>query len=368
MAYKMKWIGLPFVVGFMALTSLAARADAGSLVVPEQANGNVEVWLQDALLNRDVTDVLSVFVGSAEDCCAGKTPIAGSYHVDDQRVTFDPAFDFIEGQTYTVLTHRSDRKVTEFTITTQNIYPTPQVIGIYPSGKNVPENTLRFYIHFSTPMAPHKANDFIKLVDENGKADTAAFMTFAQELWNEDRTRLTLLMDPGRIKRGVAQNLTLGPALLAGSRYSIVIEGGWPSAISGQEAPHFEKHFAVSKALRNLPNTALWQFQRPRAATDDPMVISFDRPFDQQLAQTAITIRDADGQNIAGTVSVEDHEKTWRFLPSDPWATARIRVVVDAHLEDVAGNNFRDLLDHSVGTDLQTMDHKTILLELMPSP
>jgi hypothetical protein len=31
--------------------------------------------------------------------------------------------------------------------------------------------------------------------------------------------------------------------------------------------------------------------------------------------------------------------------------------VVDARLEEVAGNNFRDLLDHSVEADLKSIDH-----------
>ena len=89
--------------------------------------------------------------------------------------------------------------------------PTLEVTAICPSAGTIPENTLRFYIHFSAPMQPHCATESIALVDAADVADGAAFMTFKQELWNEDRTRLTLLMDSRRIKRGVVKNVALGP-------------------------------------------------------------------------------------------------------------------------------------------------------------
>ena len=69
-----------------------------------------------------------------------------------------------------------------------------KVVGIYPSGDVLPENVLRFYIHFARPMKPHVAFDCIKLLDASGNADEAAFMRFKQELWNEDRTRLAVLV------------------------------------------------------------------------------------------------------------------------------------------------------------------------------
>ena len=216
-------------------------------------------------------------------------------------------------------------------------------------------------------MKPHVSTDFIKLVEANGTHDPAAFMAFKQELWNEDRTRLTLLMDPGRIKRGVAQNLTLGPALHEGRAYSIVVEDGWPGANGGQESLRFEQQFTVSQALRTLPDTNLWQFQRPRIATRDPLVIEFDRPFDLLLAQTAITVLDQEEQVVPGTVSVENFERRWRFQPEKVWTTETVLIVVDARLEDVAGNNLRELLDRYVDADVGSIDQKTIALDLGPS-
>jgi hypothetical protein len=217
-------------------------------------------------------------------------------------------------------------------------------------------------------MMPHRAGGFIKLVDENGDADMAAFMSFTQELWSEDRTRLTLLMDPGRIKRGVAQNMTLGPALRQGNQYSLVIEEGWPSAIGQRDVSRYERSFTVSPALRSLPDVGLWHVQPPKLATDTPLVIAFDRPFDHQQAQNAIAVRDATGRRIGGTVILEDHQQTWRFEPDAPWPSSRVQIVVDTHFEDVAGNNFRDLLDHSLGADRLTQDQETITIDVILDP
>lgn len=368
MASYMKHILLPLAVCFIGQSWSAVLAEEGSLILPEKPGDNVELSLQDASLDLDAPGILQVFVGSPENCCTGKSPIAGKYNVDGRTVTFDPAFDFVSGQIYTVQSYDETIGLADFTIAMDGDVPDPEVVAIYPSGKEIPANTLRFYIQFSTPMTPHMADNFIKLVDANGISDTAAFMSFTQELWNEDRTRLTLLMDPGRIKRGVAQNVALGPALLEGNHYSIVIEKGWPGARGGQETPRFEKPFTVSAALRHLPDIDLWQIQAPKMTTGKPLVITFDRPFDQQLVQTAITVRDEQGRRIPGAVSVKNNEQTWRFQPDEPWATPTIRIVVDARLEDIAGNNFRDLLDHSVGTDAQAIDQQMIDVDLTPNP
>lgn len=345
----------------------AALADEISLTLPVQADGNIKLALHKEGASREPSGVLQVFVGIADGCCDGKTPMAGVYHVDGKNVEFDPAFDFVMGQNYTVLTHDLTRRLTQFSIGAGSADTPPQVVAIYPGGAEIPENTLRFYIHFSEPMQPHMSAEFIKLVDVNGTADLAAFMTFKQELWNEDRTRLTLLMDPGRIKRGVATNLDLGPALLAGNSYSIVVEGGWPNARDGQEAAPFEHKFIVSPPMRVLPDTELWQFQRPKILSLEPLVIIFDRPFDHQLAQNAITVLDNEGHRVPGTVSVENYDRTWRFSPDSAWSTPKIRIAVDARFEDVAGNNFRELLDHSVETGVADIDQKTIDLDLRPS-
>ncbi|MGX9355573.1 hypothetical protein ACS3SW_10525 [Roseobacteraceae bacterium S113] len=275
--------------------------------------------------------------------------MAGSYALSDETLTFSPAFGFNPGQDYVarVWTRQNEHALHAFRLPTEAAVVRAAVTEVYPSGETVPENTLRFYIHFSTPMSPHVAFDYIKLLDAFGTVDDAAFMRFTQELWNEDRTRLTVLIDPGRIKREVATNVELGPALLAGYEYTLSVEGGWPSADGASVLPPFSRTFTVSSALRERPDVGLWQTVLPCVGTTDTLRITFDRPFDRHLLSKDIQVVATDGQILGGTIRVGPGETSWSFTPDEAWTQNELAIVANTDLEDVAGNNFRDLLDHS---------------------
>ena len=200
-------------------------------------------------------------------------------------------------------------------------------------------------------MQPHVAFDYIKLRDAHGAVDDAAFMRFKQELWNEDRTRMTVLIDPGRIKRDVATNLELGPALLAGQRYTIVVEDGWPSAVGSTVLPAFTKAFQASEALRSRPNTNRWSTDTPCVGTRAPLTVAFDRPFDRHLLVRSLSIETNEGGAVQGQIDVGLAERVLLFTPDQPWPAEDLRLIADTTLEDVAGNNFHDLLDHVAGQD-----------------
>ena len=311
----------------------------GGLTLPETG--------QDVVSAPAGQGALAVFVGPRSDCCDGRVPVAGRMRQSVDAVTFSPAFGFVEGQTYTV---RLGQTLTEFVITPQVAAKPPGVVAIHPAGARLPENTLRFYIRFASPMQPHRAAEFITLLGPDGTRDDAAFMAFKQELWNADRTQLTLLMDPGRIKRGVAQNMTLGPALQRGKAYALVVSEGWPTAVGGQTAPRFEKRFVVAPPLRTLPDPVQWDVSEPRNHSRDPLTIGFDRPFDQQSLGSALTVLDANEHPVSGRAQTLDDATGWRFIPDRPWSGPYVEIHVDPRLEDVAGNNFHDLLDHVLGT------------------
>lgn len=215
---------------------------------------------------------------------------------------------------------------TAFTIAPDTAPVDAKVVGIYPSGDVLPENVLRFYIHFATPMKPHVAFDYIKLLDASGNADEAAFMKFKQELWNEDRTRLTLLMDPGRIKREVATNVQLGPALRSGKRYKLMVEGGWPTADGASLLQAFSKPFEVAEALRELPNINQLDITVPVWGKQEAIEIRLDRPFDYQLLLKDIRVISEEGQKIDGEIQIGKHEYEWHFLPDHPWKVENIKM------------------------------------------
>ena len=335
----------------VTIMSSIAQANENGISLPQNGSDPVSLHFAEGAVaweDAKALEILQVFVGATTPCCEGRTPVAGRYVIQGASLSFTSAFGFEPGQDYVVRIRISGEveRLLPFRVKSQAAQIDAAVTQIFPSGDTLPENVLRFYIHFSTPMTPHVAFDFIKLRDAPGNVDDAAFMRFKQELWNEDRKRLTVLMDPGRIKREVATNLELGPALREGQQYTLSVGGGWPSADGVSVLPAFSKEFTVTAPLRELPNVELWHATSPCRGTTEPLSITFDRPFDRHLLSRGIRVFGADGQVVDGMVYVDGGERTLSFTPNGPWTDANLSVVAAPELEDVAGNNFRDLLDH----------------------
>lgn len=332
------------------MTRIEAEPD---LVLPQRVGEPITLRRAKGEDDHDSTDGqrLAVFLGGAGSLREGRLPIAGRYEYDGGFLRFTPAFSFVAGQDHVVRTRRSGEqpRLTDFRIP-REATPEPAVVSaVYPSSDVLPENVLRFYLHFSVPMAPHRATEFVTLHDASGVADHAAFMKFKQELWNADRTRLTVLIDPGRIKRNVATNADLGPALLEEERYALVVGEGWPSADGLSVLPSFAKQFRVIEALRERPDVARWTTRRPRVGTRGPFLVTFDRPFDRHLLGKALQVVTSGGQAIDGTPLVGEREMSWSFTPVEPWTAPGMHLTVDETLEDIAGNNLRELLDREIG-------------------
>lgn len=328
---------------------LSQDAVSGELGLPQNESAPVIVpWSEDG---SDPSERLAVFVGGVDGCCAGRTPMAGRYVATGEGLAFYPAFGFDPGQDYVARLRRPEGDEMIAFRLPGALSAQAAVTEVFPSGAVLPENTLRFYLHFSVPMQPHVAFDYIRLRDASGAADDAAFMRFKQELWNADRTRLTVLLDPGRIKREVATNRALGPALLAGGRYRLDVDGGWPSADGQSVLSAFSKPFRVTDALRLRPDANRWRVRAPCAGTRAPLVVTFDRPFDRHVLERALRLEDGAGDLIQGSVKIGSDEQGWTFTPQNVWGAEQVRLVAEETLEDVAGNNFRDLLDHVAGSE-----------------
>ncbi|MEM7337195.1 MAG: Ig-like domain-containing protein [Actinomycetota bacterium] len=297
-------------------------------------------------------DHLAVFVGSADSYHARRTPVAGRYERWGTELRFVPAFGFVAGQDYVVRVRGAagSHRLTALRLRSEVSAPPAVVTAVYPSGDVVPENVLRFYVHFSVPMTPHLASQFVTLRTASGVADHATFMRFKQELWSADRTRLTVLVDPGRIKRGVATNLDLGPAFTEGDQYVLAVDGGWPSADGSSQLQAFSTRIRAGAPLREQPDVRRWRWWPPRPGTRTMLEISFDRPFDRHSLNGAIHMTASDGTVIAGTPTVPSSETSWSFTPDEPWPAGEVYVSVSDALEDVAGNSLRELLDQPPGS------------------
>jgi len=245
---------------------------------------------------------------------------------------FRPRYPLASGVTYLAVFHPPGSVPVEATFHGPEpvAMPEARVTAMYPSATVLPGNQLKLYIVFSAPM---QASDFwpsIHLIDQDGKP---AYLPFVgQELWNRDYTRLTLIFDPGRIKRGVKPNVDLGPVLVEGRRYTLIIDPEFKDATGRPMAP-FRHEFAVGADERRAIDTALWKLSQPQAGTRDPLVIRFDRPLDYALLSDVFQI-----PGVSGIATVGPGETEWRFQPTQPWAAGQLQIVIDMALEDLAGN------------------------------
>lgn len=210
---------------------------------------------------------------------------------------------------------------------------------MYPSGDLLPENLLRFYLHLSAPMRRGEAYDHVKLVGPDGKEVEGAFLNIAQEFWDPSMKRLTLMLDPGRIKRGAAPNLEAGVPLQADETFRLVVDPAWRDAAGNPLAQPYEKRFRVGAADRESPDPRSWLIRPPAAGTTAPLVVDFPEPLDHALLGSLLGVRTSEGERVDGEVEVLAGETRWRFTPARVWASTSYVLVASPTLEDVAGNN-----------------------------
>ncbi|HEX9002954.1 MAG TPA: Ig-like domain-containing protein, partial [Blastocatellia bacterium] len=160
-----------------------------------------------------------------------------------------------------------------------------------------------------------------------------------EELWDSTMTRLTLFIDPGRIKRGVLPLEEVGPALEAGKRYTLVIDREWLDGAGMPLKDGFQKSFSVGPPDREPIDPKRWQIQSPFAGTRDALSINFAESLDQALAQRLIAVALESGEIVAGEISLSEHERRWTFSPANSWRRGRYHLHIQTTLEDLAGNN-----------------------------
>ena len=211
--------------------------------------------------------------------------------------------------------------------------------AVYPTRDRLPENLLKFYLHFSGPMSRGMAYDHIHLRDQAGKDVAFAFVEVAGELWDPRLVRLTLLFDPGRLKTGLKPREEFGPILRQGGTYTLVVDRGWLDAQGNPLAADFRKRFQVGPPDDRQPDPADWRVQVPRAGTRLPLAITFPEPLDHAMLGRVLSVHDLQGQPVPGTVAIASEEMLWRFTPDGPWQAGSYNVRVDKELEDLTGNS-----------------------------
>ncbi len=263
----------------------------------------------------------------------------GSYTVESASLVFRPRFPLAPGMRYRAVFHAAGQTPAEavFDIPKLDTAPSTRVEHVYPSTDLLPDNQLKFYLYFSAPMGRGGAWRHIHLLDQSGSPVDLPFLEIDQELWDRDYRRLTVLFDPGRIKRGLLPREEAGPAIEAGKQYTLVIDRDWQDARGVSLLEGSRKSFRVGPADRTPPDPSRWRLSAPAAGTSTALVVSLPKPMDYALLLRLLDVSGPDGP-VAGAAAIDHDEMRWTFTPREPWKAGDYRLLVDTALEDLAGN------------------------------
>lgn len=321
------------------------------------SNGAITEYL--AMATSELARTLPVFATELVDDDAGRRvpavlanqlqATAGEYHADDDGITFVPRFPFLAGRSYSVLVGGLGAGTAlSIELPAAAGGPTTTVASVHPSDGSVPRNLLRCYVGFSAPMSEGDAARCVHLVDASGDVIAGALLEMDPELWDPDRRRLTVLLDPGRIKRGLAPHREAGYPLQEGERFALVVDGGMRDARGHPLAEGARRDYDVGPDVRRRVDPKDWQVTSPRTGTRMPLVVSFDRSLDRALLDHCLAVVRGDSGVVRGTIGVRSGERTWTFVPDAPWAGVDHHLVVDPILEDVCGNSVRRVFDREL--------------------
>jgi hypothetical protein len=275
-------------------------------------------------------------------------PLLGNYTVEQGWLIFRPSFPITPGLRYRAVFHPPGISPVEKTFDgpARDTTPMTSVLQIYPSADVLPSNQLRLYIYFSAPMSRGVAAQYFHILDENGKALQGSEAVFlpSQELWDPSFQRLTMTFDPGRIKRGLTSNERIGPPIMQGKRYTLVIDREWPDARGVAMVAASRKSFTGGPAQRTPPDPKQWRITAPKPGTSDAVVVVFPAPMNYPLLQRMLQVAGPQG-NVTGSVTIAQKETEWRFTPRVPWTAGDYRLIVDTGLEDLAGNHIGQPFD-----------------------
>lgn len=277
--------------------------------------------------------------------------ILGESSVQGDSVEFIPLVPFTRGFEYTVRWKK--RFVEQFRIPVDTTLEQPDVVEIYPSADTLPANLLKMYIKFSKPMREGQAKDYMYVL-KNKKEIPSTFLNMDPELWNKDRTILTVWLDPGRIKRDLQPNQKLGPPLEKGNRYNIHVNQGWEDEDGLLLRAGFHLDFIADDRDEQSPDPAKWTIHSSIARTTLPLMIEFHESLDYYVLINSIRLLDFMGKPVKAKMEVMPGETMIGFMPMTPWASGYYTLEVHPRLEDVAGNNLERVFDKDLLTDTAT--------------
>jgi len=209
-----------------------------------------------------------------------------------------------------------------------------EVVAIYPSTDVLPQNHLRFYVDFSERMpSPRDLFAHLSLVDETtGETVEGAFAE--TPIWNRARTRLTVLLHPGRQKTDVGFG---GKVLEVGHAYTLRID---------ETLAATEKRFTVGPMDRIQPDPETWSTQLPEGP-EDPLVVFFDEPLDASYLPYAFEVGD-----LPLDVALGHEERSVRLTTPGGWPAGELDLRRVETVEDLAANSPERAFERRAGTSV----------------
>lgn len=272
--------------------------------------------------------------------------ILGDFTVSDQTVLFTPLIPFTHGLSYEILV--KGKQMHTFQIPKNKSSNATALLAIFPSADTLPENLLKVYLHFSQSMREGQSNKYVTLLKNKSDTVKGAFLDLQPELWNPDRTILTLWLDPGRIKRDLIPNKLLGTPLKKNGSYQIVVSKNWTDASGNALDKSFIKTFTTTNRDSLSPYPNHWKISSPQNGTSEALKIDFQEPLDHSLLLETLSVKNQKGETISGKWQTLDNEKACIFSPDQQWVSGNYVIRIATKLEDLAGNNLNRPFDRDI--------------------
>jgi hypothetical protein len=295
----------------------------------------------------------------------GLQQIAGEFVVDASGVVFTPRFPFLSGASYAVFVDGQSHG--SITVDAPDATATTEVVAIYPTASTVPLNLLKCYVQFSAPMSEGWQRRAVHVRSaETGELLQDMFLPGGTELWDRARTRLTLLLDPGRIKRGLLPHEQMGYPLTECVPILLTVDATYRDASGRPLRSGAERRYEVGPPLRTRIDPAAWSVRAPAAGSRGSLVVEFDRRLDHALLQRTLVVRDRAGVELPGRASIGEGEQSWQFKPDEPWRAGGHLLQVDPQLEDLAGNSVTRVFDRDLSRpEDDPLDARHVVIEFV---
>lgn len=345
---------IKFCLIFFCLT-LIVSCGMGDKVHIEQVDYEYERAVSVTFTSEMDVERIRVFVGEES-----QTSVIGVIVSLKEAHNFTPVVPFTPGQTYT-LRKKNTEVLATFTIPERVGTEAVELLAIHPKLDTVPENLLKMYFEFAQPMQEvGNALDFITVTNETDSLETQPFLRLESELWNRERTLLTLWLDPGRIKTNLIPNREKGLPLTVGKRYVVAVDSSWNSREGIPLEKKYIKIIAVGPRDDVKPDINSWKVKLQDAAVGKKLHIDFGEPMDAFLSKETIRVYDANAAEVKGEFKLKNNGSSLVFTPLKDFVTGNYEISIQSRLEDLAGNNLNHLFDTNLKKDSNRKTPKAV--------